>query len=341
MPEKDWETINDDWAEHDFAKGAQGGDKYPAIIAERYGKVANLADFVRKSQMANYEAFRAMYEGRNAKMFRPATGILTWMSNPAQPSFVWQLYHHDLEPNSALFAVKKAAEMVHIQLNESNGEVEVINNLPVAMEQGRAHVTMYNLDGSVASQRDFDVSAAASAATSLGVVEWPAGLSAVHFVKLELRDADGKMVSENFYWRALPEHRDDLTALNEMPVVTLETKISRRDVAGKSFFDVTLRNPGAQIALMAHVQLRRKKSGERVLPVYYSDNYVSLVGNESRTIAIEAATADLKGEAGLVLIDGWNVGVTASSAAGAEVGLNVGAQVDHWPVTGLPMISAK
>lgn len=341
MPEKDWETINDDWAEHDFAKGAQGGDKYPTIIAERYGKVANLADFVRKSQLANYEAFRAMYEGRNAKLFHPTTGIMTWMSNPAQPSFVWQLYHHDLEPNSALFAVKKAAEMVHIQLNESNGEVEVINNLPVAMEKGRAHLTIYNLDGSTAYQHDFDVSAAASTATSLGVVEWPAVLSAVHFVKLEFRDADGKVVSENFYWRALPEHQDDLTALGGMPVVTLETKIVRRDVDGKSFFDVTLRNPGAQIALMAHVQLRRKKSGERALPVYYTDNYVSLAAKESRTITIEAATADLKGEAGLVLIDGWNVGVTASSAVGAEVALNVDAQVDHWPVTGLPMISVK
>lgn len=339
MPEKDWETINDDWAEHDFAKGAQGGDKYPAMIAARYGKVANLADFVRKSQLANYEAFRAMYEGRNAKLFHPTTGIMTWMSNPAQPSFVWQLYHHDLEPNSALFAVKKAAEMVHIQLNESNGDVEVINNLPVAMEKGRAHLTIYNLDGAVVSQRDFDVSAAASAATSLGVVEWPAGLSAVHFVKLELRDADGKIVSENFYWRALPDHQDDLKALGAMPVVTLDTKIVRRDVGDTSFFDVTLRNPGTQIALMAHVQLRRKKSGERVLPVYYSDNYVSLAPNESRTITIEAAAADLKGDAGLVLVDGWNVGVTASSGAGAAVALNVEAQVDHWPVTGLPMIS--
>ena len=49
-----------------MAKGAQGGDKYPAMLAERYGKMANLADFVRKAQMVNYEAFRAMYEGRNA-----------------------------------------------------------------------------------------------------------------------------------------------------------------------------------------------------------------------------------------------------------------------------------
>lgn len=339
MPEKDWETINDDWAEHDFAKGASGGDSYPEMIAERYGKVANLADLVRKAQLANYEAFRAMYEGRNAKLFHPTTGIITWMSNPAQPSFVWQLYHHDLESNSALFAVKKAAELVHIQLNEGNGEVEVINNLAGPLEGGRAHLSIYNLDGSIAYQHDFDVSAAASAATSLGAVAWPAGLTTVHFVKLELCDVDGKPVSENFYWRALPEQQDELKALGSLPTVTLDAKVVRRDLEGKSYFDVTLNNPGTQIALMAHVQLRRKGSGQRVLPVYYSDNYLSLVPNESKTITIEAATADLKGEAALVLVDGWNIGVAASSAHGVELGLNVGAQVDHWPVTGLPMIS--
>ncbi len=61
-------------------------------LSQRYGKLANLADFVRKAQLANYEAFRAMYEGRFAKLFSPVTGVITWMSNPAQPSFVWQLY---------------------------------------------------------------------------------------------------------------------------------------------------------------------------------------------------------------------------------------------------------
>jgi beta-mannosidase len=125
-----------------------------------------------------------------------------------------------------------------------------------------------------------------------------------------------------------------------MPTVTLDAKVVRRDVESKSFFDVTLHNPGPQIALMTHLQLRRRNSGERVLPVYYSDNYVSLLPNESRTITIEAASSELKGEAALVLVDGWNVGVAASSSAGVGLGLNVGAQVDHWPVTGLPMMSA-
>jgi hypothetical protein len=338
MPQKDWETINDDWAEHDFAKGASGGDSYPQMIADRYGKVANLADFVRKSQLANYEAFRAMYEGRNAKLFHPTTGVLTWMSNPAQPSFVWQLYHHDLEPNSALFAVKKAAEPIHIQLNEGNGEVQVINNLDAPLDGAHAHLAVYNLDGSVQYQHDFDVSAPASVATTLGAVSWPANLSAVHFVKLELRDAAGKLISDNFYWRGLPEKQDDLKALGDLPTVTLDAKVTRSDLQGMSLLSVTLHNPGARVALMAHLQLRRKGSGERVLPVYYSDNYVSLLPNESRTITIEVATSDLKGEAALVVVDGWNVGVAATSSAGIGIAANTDAQVNHWPVTGLPMI---
>ncbi|MBB5327020.1 glycoside hydrolase family 2 protein [Tunturiibacter gelidoferens] len=341
MPEKDWETINDDWAEHDFAKGAADGDTYPAMIADRYGKVANLADFVRKSQLANYEAFRAMYEGRNAKLFHPTTGVITWMSNPAQPSFVWQLYHHDLEPNSALFAVKKAAEPIHIQLNEGSGEVQVINNLSTSLENARAHLAIYNLDGSVQYEHDFDVSAGASLATTLGSVAWPASLSPVHFVKLQLKDATGKVISENFYWRALPEHQDDLKMLDSLSTITLDAKVSRSDTDGKSVVSVTLHNPGKEVALMTHLQLRRKRSGERVLPVYYSDNYISLLPNETRTVTMEAATSDLKGEDALVVVDGWNVGVVAGSSAGAGIEANVEALVEHWPVTGLPMLSAK
>lgn len=335
MPEKDWETINDDWAEHDFAKGASGSDTYPAVLAGRYGKVANLADFVRKAQLMNYEAFRAMYEGRNAALFHPATGVITWMSNPAQPSFVWQIYHYDLEPNASLFAVKKAAEMVHVQFNEATAELQVINNLPTAVTGAVAHLSVYNLDGSVGYQHDYPVTAAPDVATSLGAVDLPATLSSVYFLKLELRDATGKMLSDNFYWRAQAEHQDDLTDLGKLPVVALAAQVARADADDKALVTVTLHNPATTVAVMAHLQLRRK-SGERVLPVYYSDNYVSLVPNETRVITIEADLKDLAGEDAAVVVDGWNVGVVPATASGVSVGLNVEAQVEHWPVTGLP-----
>jgi hypothetical protein len=339
MPKKDWETITDDWAEHDFAIGAQHGERYPGILAGRYGKIANLADFVRKAQMANYEAFRAMYEGRNAQLFHPATALITWMSNPAQPSFVWQIYHYDLEPMSSFFAVMHASESQHIQFNEADGELQVINNLPTPIANATARVSIYNLDGSVASQHEIPVTAQAEAVTNLGAVEFPATLSAVHFLKLELRDTKGNLLSNNFYWRALPDHTDDLTALNQLPMVTLEANAERKDEGGKRLLTVTLHNPTANIALMAHLQLRRR-SGERVLPVYYDDNYVSLAPNETRTIMIEAALNDFSGDDALVVLDGWNVTVASKSFAGVSVAPNLEAQPDRWPITGLPFQTA-
>jgi hypothetical protein len=337
MPEKDWETIDDDWAAHDLAKGNQHGDLYPLILAGRYDKIANLADFVRKGQMANYEAFRAMYEGRNALLFHPTTAVITWMSNPAQPSFVWQIYHYDLEPMSSYFAVMHASEAVHIQFNEATGNVQVINNKPEPLTNLHAKVGVYNLDGSLAYEHDSTLTAAPDVATDLGPIDFPATVSAVHFIKLDLRDNAGQLLSSNFYWRAPATDPDNLTALNQLPMVKLTATVEapKESVAGQRRLRVILHNPTGNIALMAHVQLRRK-SGERVLPVFYSDNYVSLVPGETKAIEIEAAASEFHGEAALVVIDGWNVTVAPASFPTASIKPNLDAQPDLWPATGLP-----
>jgi hypothetical protein len=333
-----------------MAKGNQHGDLYPGIVAARYGKIANLADFVRKAQLANYEAFRAMYEGRNAQLFHPDTALITWMSHPAQPSFVWQIYHYDLEPMASYFAVMHASEMVHIQLNEANGQVQVINNKPEALAGLVAHVSVYNLDGSLAYEHETTFTAAPDAATNLGTIDFPANLSPVHFIELSLVDPLHLMVlppddphkstppiySRNFYWRALPDNPDDLTDLDKMPQVTLEAQsLGQKDEDGMRTVTVTLKNPTPNIALMAHVQLRRK-SGERVLPVFYSDNYVSLAPDETKTIEIEAADSDFQSVDPLIVVDGWNVTVAPAAFGRVAVAPNLDAQPDHSPVTGLP-----
>ena len=358
MPEKDWETINDDWAEHDLAKGAQRGNLYPLEMAQRYGKIANMADFARKAQLMNYEAYRAMFEGRNSKMFAPVTGVITWMSNPAQPSFVWQIYHHDLEANSSLYGFKKAGEPVHIQLNESDWNIEVVNNRPDALTGAKAHLAIYTLDGKLAYQHDYDVTAPASTTERVSAIDWPTDLGPVHFMKLTLQDATGKPLSDNFYWRANAENANNLQALNKLQTMTLDAKVEAADTTAdavteagnlasrdtgestgtKTLVTVTLHNPGTEVVLMTHLQLRRGNSNERVLPAYYSDNYVSLVPGESKTITIEAAKADFHGETPLVVVDGWNVSVTPSTGGTAAIKLNENAQVDHYPQNGLPII---
>ncbi|HEX8711759.1 MAG TPA: glycoside hydrolase family 2 TIM barrel-domain containing protein [Terracidiphilus sp.] len=339
MPEKDWNSINDDWAEHDFARGNSGSDKFPDEIAARYGPFRNLADFVRKSQMADYEAFRAMYEGRNALLFSPATAVITWMSNPAQPSFVWQIYDYYLEPFGSFFGVMHASEMQHIQFNQANDQLQVINNLPTPLTGATAHVAIYNLDGSQAAQYDVPVTAPAEAATNFGEVKFPATLSQVHFIDLTLRDAQGATISNNFYWRALPAHLDDYRDLQTMPMVTLEMHAKQKDSGGERTITVTLHNPTQHIALMAHVQLRRA-SGERVLPVSYSDNYVSLIPDQTTTIVIRAAVSDFDGQKTLIAVDGWNTTVAEEKSGGVSIEPNRDAEPDQQPATGFAVQTA-
>ena len=333
MPEKDWETINDDWAQHDMAAGAQRGNEFPKSLAERYGHIRNLADFVRKGQLATYEAFRAMYEGRNAEMFRQTTGVITWMSNPAQPSFVWQLYHYDLEPNSALYAVKKAGETVHVQLNEALRGIEIVNNRPTALNDVKVTVLVYAFNGKLSSHKTFSVAQVPPSTTiKAAEIEVNARISPLYFVKLDLADSAGNLLSTNFYWQHVAQ--DQFDGLTNLPTVTLDAEATARTEGTNTIVAITLRNTSSNVALMSHLQLHQKKSGHRVLPVFYSDNYISLVPGESRSITIEAPTKALNGDDPLIEVDGFNVDVHEVQGP-VSIVTNVNAQPSHWPASNI------
>jgi len=328
MPQKDWETINDDWAQHDMAHGAQRGDEFPSMLAHRYGHIRNLADFVRKGQLATYEAFRAMYEGRNSEMFKSTTGVITWMSHPAQPSFVWQLYHYDLEPNAALYAAKKASEAVHAQMNEATRGIEIVNNQSDALKDLKLEVRMYRFDGWPDFSRVYSVAQVPGSATEKVAQAPNAYDTALFFIKLNLLDATGKLLSTNFYWQHVAQ--DQFDGLQSLPNVTLDAEASARTEGENTLLTVKLSNNTSHIALLSHMQLHQKKSGKRVLPVFYSDNYLSLAPGESSTVTIEAATKDLQGDEPLVEVDGYNVDVKPVDGP-VSITTNVNAQPSHWP----------
>jgi mannosylglycoprotein endo-beta-mannosidase len=313
MPEKDWETINDDWAQHDMARGAQRGDEYPITLAKRYGNIRNLADFVRKAQLANYEAFRAMYESRNAEMFRETTGVITWMSNPAQPSFVWQLYHYDLEPNSSLFATKKAGEAVHVQLNEARRGIEVVNNTAEALRNLKVKVTNYTSDSKVDHVYAYAVpEVPASTTLKAAQLEVNSRTSPLYFVKLDLLNSSGQLLSTNFYWQNVAQ--DDFTGMDNLDKAKVAVTATSSTRGDSTILTVTLRNQSDRIALMTHLQLHRGTGKSRVLPVFCSDNYLSLVPGEMRTVSVEFATKDLAGEAPLLEVDGFNLDLVPSTS---------------------------
>ena len=318
MPQQDlWPPLNDDWAQHDLTKGAQQGDRYPGVISTRFGPITGLADFVRKSQLANYESYRAIFEGRLAKLFNPSTGVLLWMSSPSQPSFVWQLYSYDLEPNAALFGVKKACEPIHVQMDESTGQVMLVNTTPKTLNDYKVTAVIVGLDGSVVSQKNMSVTVPpTSAANAMKLkLEGPAG-HGTFFVFLQVVDSFGDAYSKNFYWCGQPDESNGYTPgdLSDLQNLAPATLTATSKVVNHKL-EVELTNTSSVVALMVHLQLRDKATGERILPAYYSDNYISILPtdlSEGKTITIDAPDSKVKPENWIVEIDGWNVALKPS-----------------------------
>ena len=244
-----------------------------------------------------------MYEAWNDKMWDDAAGLLIWMSHPAYPSFVWQTYDYYYDPTGAYWGAKKACEHLHIQWNASTNSVKVINTTAADLKGATATATVYNFDGSEATAyaRTATVDVPASNRAEAFVLPFPAigdgfkqaqGLTPLHFIRLKLTDAKGKLLSENFYWRN-GEKELDYTPLNTLPEAPLKCTLLQKTTGGR--FLLRLENPSATVSFANRIRLVNAATGERVLPIIFSDNYITLLPGEERELVIEAEPALLKG----------------------------------------------
>lgn len=122
-------------------------------------------------------------------------------------------------------------------------------------------------------------------------------------VRLTLTDAAGRQVSDNFYWRG----RDAASyqALNGLAPAKLTTRMAAPVVDGADrMVAVTLSNDGAVPALNVKLTLTGP-SGARILPAFYSDNYISLLPGEHRDVTIRYPAT--QAAAPMVSLRGWNL----------------------------------
>ncbi|HEY2084217.1 MAG TPA: glycoside hydrolase family 2 TIM barrel-domain containing protein [Verrucomicrobiae bacterium] len=301
IPAADLWPYSDLWAYHDLhAKGAGDHISTFARITARYGEPTGLEDLCRKAQMLNFETFRAIYEGFNSRMWNDCSGVVVWMSQPSWPSLVWQFYSWDYDPNASIFGAKSGAEPVHIQMNIPDCKIAVVNHRTEPLTDVTASATIYDLSGHEELNHETVLTAAANTCSDAFTLDWPA--TGAHLVRLELRDNKGHLLSENFYWHARDEHQ--LQELNAMPKVALTGKTHFRYAGSGMVVEAKVSNPGKVPALAIRLTLRDAKSGERILPAYYDDNYISLLPGESRTVRIETRSSV---KAVRVTADGWNI----------------------------------
>jgi len=190
---------------------------------------------------------------------------------------------------------------------------------------------IYRFDGTLDSQKTYAIAQVPGSSTiKAAPIEVSARISPLYFIKLELSDGSTQLLSSNLYWQHVAQ--DQFEGLMKLPVVMLDAEASARAEGDKTIVTATLHNNTSHVALLSHLQLHQKRSGRRVLPVFYSDNYISLVPGESSTVAIEAATQDLQGDLPLIELDGYNVDVKPVEGP-VSIAANVNAQPSHWPAS--------
>lgn len=300
-PEGIWPQSHQ-WGMHDYTlEGAQGATSFNEIIATGYGQPESAEEFANLAQWVNYDGHRSLFESRSKNRM----GLLMWMSHSCWPSMVWQTYDYYFEPTAAYFAIKKASEPLHIQWNPATDEVEVVNYHAGLRPGLKARVQVLNMDATVAWEKEVTVDSREDTTEKCIKLEFPDGLSQVHFIKLVLEE-NGKAVSENFYHRSKVEN--NYQALKQLPKVSLraQTQYDKGD-DGEWKAEVTVENRSDAPALMVRLNIVGDKDSKQFLPIFYSDNYFALLPGETKVVRVHWKDVDTRGNAPLLKVSGYNV----------------------------------
>jgi hypothetical protein len=289
------------WGLHDFNLHSNVRISELVSMMDKYfGGADNAEDWVTLAQFINYDGYRAIFEAQSKNRM----GILLWMSHPCWPSFVWQTYDYYFDPTAAYFGSKKGSEPLHIQWNPLTDNIEVVNYSAGHVRDLTAKAEILNIDGFVQWQKSARVESMEDTVASPITLDFPTGLSPIHFIRLKLMHGDA-MVSENFYWR--PAQEGNYLALKALPKVKIETTTRAARQGNRWILQTDLKNPSAQPALMVQLRAVREKTGDRILPALFSDNFVSLMPGEQRRIEIQIENADTRGEKPTLAVRGFNV----------------------------------
>jgi len=313
--------IDEVWNFHAGSGHFRNLDTFTRALEARYGNASGVEDYALKSQLMTYEGERAMFEAFRRNKYQ-STGVIQWMLNDAWPGLIWHLYDYYLCPGGGYFGTKKACEPLHIQYSYDDRSVVVTNELHRGFAAHVAHAEAFDVHMRRLFERSARVDVAPDSATRLFTVP-PIENVPLYFVRLTLRDAQGSALTSNVYWLSakadvfdwsgstwyftpLREYAD-FTALASLPKVRLSVNAQTHGNGGRCSTEVTLHNPSPNLAFFARASVRRQKSGEEVLPVTWSDNYVTLLPGERIRLLASYRTADLAGEHPQVTVSGWNV----------------------------------
>lgn len=316
IPAADLWPINPFWNFH-CARGQfrRMDPYYMDAFTNRYGMPHGAVDFAFKSQAANYEAIRPMYEAFAARLPH-TTGIIQWMLNPSWPKLYWQLYDYYLVPGGAFFGAKKGAAPFAVIYDYGNRGIYLVNQTYRNPGPCRTTVAVYDLESNKILEHTVTNGCAAYGSEKIFDLSALSPKTSVYFLDLQTTSENG-MTAGNFYWLSTkPDVLDedkttwfvtpnksfaDFTALDRLRPARVNASVSF-DATGTAA-TVTLKNTGRWLAFFIQMRMVDAETQRSLTPVFWDDNYVSLPPHAVRVFHVRFPR-DEKPE---LKLKGWNV----------------------------------
>ena len=321
IPKEHLWPIDDYWNYHAGGGQFKNIKVFTDALNGRYGAAKDVRDYATKSQLMTYEGQRAMFEAYAGNRYT-STGVIQWMLNNAWPSLIWHLYDYYLMPAGGYFGTKKACEPIHVQYSYDDKSVLAVNTTSQPQPKLKLAAQVYDLNLAEKFSQVAEMDLAADSNFKAFSIPQIKDLSATYFLKLTLQNATGQIVSSNFYWLSTTDDvlektkakwyytpvssYADMTQLEKLPPAKLAVsgRVVRR--GGEEIARVSISNPSRNLAFFVHLQIKRGRSERDVLPVFWEDNYLSLLPGERREVTATYKVKDLSNAAALLKIESWN-----------------------------------
>jgi hypothetical protein len=279
-------------------------------MVEEVGRLYTFEEFMKIADMINYENFKGVYEGITVKK---SNGFLMWMSQSSWPSFMWQTYDYYLDTNAGYFGAKAANQATHAVWDPRDDTVVLSNMTPKTYSDVATEIKVYNLNGNLVYGQTVLTETLGPDAYGLVLNDltdvFELSTTPLVFIKLTVKDSSGEVLGDNLYWHNYEDYMR-YESLSSLPYVGLRTSTPDRQTApktGNELYSITITNSSATPALMIRVKTTNGDNGEQILPAFYSDNYISLMPGESKTITIEFDKKYLEGADPKFSLEGWNI----------------------------------
>lgn len=264
---------------------------------ERYGEVKDIETYCKYAQVVNYDQYRSFMEGWASHMWDWYTGILIWKTQNPWTSLRGQMYDWSLDVNASLYGTRKGCEPLHAYYNPVTRKAGLLNTTLKDYTDLSIIARIYNLEGKLLWEKETRANSKANTVQELLDIPVPEGIQGAYFLRLAL-NAD----VPNIYW--LTTEPKDYTCLSQLPKSRPDIKTDIKK-EGSNFVGTVRLSADSQISFFNRIKVFDRETGKRILPVHYSDNYITLMPGDQQEISLEFP-ANLPEERIQIVVDSYN-----------------------------------